>query len=33
MGHEVRHTAQRVQMIRLLGHTPPSLNRVFVLGR
>lgn len=33
MGHEVRHTAQMVQMIRLLGHTPPSLDRVFVLGR
>lgn len=33
MGHEVRHTAQMGQMIRLLGHTPPSLDLVFVLGR
>jgi uncharacterized damage-inducible protein DinB len=29
MQHEVRHTAQIVQMIRLLGHKPPSLDLVF----
>jgi uncharacterized damage-inducible protein DinB len=26
MQHEVRHTAHMVQMIRLLGHTPPGLD-------
>ncbi len=30
MQHEVRHTAQIVQMIRLLGHQPPSLDLVFL---
>jgi uncharacterized damage-inducible protein DinB len=29
MQHEVRHTAQIVQMIRLLGHKPPSLDLLF----
>lgn len=33
MGHEVRHTAQMVQMIRLLGHQPPSLDLVFLTAR
>ncbi|WP_019588060.1 DinB family protein [Deinococcus apachensis] len=30
MQHEVRHTAQIVQMLRLLGHQPPSLDLVFL---
>ncbi len=29
MQHEVRHSAHIVQMIRLLGHKPPSLDLVF----
>jgi uncharacterized damage-inducible protein DinB len=29
MQHEVRHSAQIVQMIRLLGHKPPSLDLLF----
>ena len=29
MQHEVRHTAQIVQMIRLLGHKPPALDLLF----
>ena len=33
MQHEVRHTAQIVQMIRLLGHQPPSLDLVFLTAR
>lgn len=33
MQHEVRHTAQMVQMIRLLGHQPPSLDYVFLMAR
>ena len=33
MQHEVRHTAQIAQMIRLLGHTPPSLDLVFFTAR
>ncbi len=33
MQHEVRHTAQIVQMIRLLGYTPPSLDLVFFTAR
>ncbi|CAA9562607.1 MAG: hypothetical protein AVDCRST_MAG86-761 [uncultured Truepera sp.] len=30
MQHEVRHTAQVVQMIRLLGRQPPALDLVFL---
>jgi uncharacterized damage-inducible protein DinB len=33
MQHEVRHTAHIVQMIRLLGHKPPSLDLVFLTAR
>ncbi|KQR40875.1 DinB family protein [Deinococcus sp. Leaf326] len=33
MQHEVRHTAQMVQMLRLLGHKPPSLDLVFLTAR
>ncbi|MFC4454883.1 DinB family protein [Deinococcus sonorensis] len=33
MQHEVRHTAQIVQMIRQLGHTPPSLDLAFMAMR
>lgn len=33
MQHEVRHTAQIVQMIRLLGQRPPSLDLVFLAAR
>ena len=33
MQHEVRHTAQIVQMIRTLGHAPPSLDLVFLTMR
>ena len=33
MGHEVRHTAQMAQMIRLLGHRPPALDLVFLAAR
>lgn len=33
MQHEVRHTAQMVQMLRLLGHKPPSLDLVFLMAR
>ncbi|WP_034341988.1 DinB family protein [Deinococcus misasensis] len=33
MQHEVRHTAQMVQMIRLLGHQPPSLDYAFLMAR
>lgn len=31
MQHEVRHTAQIVQMVRLIGHTPPQLDYVFLM--
>ena len=33
MQHEVRHTAHIVQLIRLLGHTPPPLDLVFFNAR
>ncbi|GAA5512575.1 hypothetical protein Dcar01_01291 [Deinococcus carri] len=33
MQHEVRHTAQIVQMIRLLGQVPPALDLVFFAAR
>ncbi|UQN05451.1 DinB family protein [Deinococcus sp. QL22] len=33
MQHEVRHTAHIVQMIRLLGHQPPSLDLVFLTAQ
>ena len=33
MTHEVRHTAQIVLMIRLLGHQPPALDLVFLTAR
>ncbi|MVN87180.1 DUF664 domain-containing protein [Deinococcus sp. HMF7620] len=33
MQHEVRHSAQVVQMIRLLGHRPPALDLVFHVAR
>ncbi len=33
MQHEVRHTAQIVQMIRLLGYQPPALDLVFLTAR
>lgn len=33
MQHEVRHTAQIVQALRLLGHQPPSLDLVFLTAR
>ncbi|GHF86452.1 DinB family protein [Deinococcus ficus] len=33
MQHEVRHTAHLVQLIRLLGHTPPPLDLVFFNAR
>ena len=33
MQHEVRHTAQIVQMIRTLGYEPPSLDLVFLTMR
>ncbi|GGJ21767.1 DinB family protein [Deinococcus roseus] len=32
MQHEVRHTAHIVQMMRLLGHKPPSLDYVFLMA-
>ena len=33
MQHEVRHTAQIVLMLRLLGHKPPALDLVFLSAR
>ncbi|GMA14467.1 DUF664 domain-containing protein [Deinococcus metallilatus] len=33
MQHEVRHTAQIVQMIRLLGDVPPALDLAFFAAR
>lgn len=33
MQHEVRHTAQIVLLLRLLGHTPPALDLAFQAAR
>ncbi|GEM48357.1 DinB family protein [Deinococcus cellulosilyticus] len=33
MQHEVRHTAHIVQLVRLIGHTPPQLDYVFLMTR
>lgn len=33
MQHEVRHSAQIVLLMRLLGHTPPSLDLLFLTAR
>ena len=33
MQHEVRHSAQIVQLVRLLGHTPPTLDLAFFVAR